>query len=187
MPEALGNVLPLLPKLSNLTQVAKTFNELLTMKKIAIFPGSFDPFTIGHEAIVKRAIPIFDQIIISIGHNITKKSFFSEKKRKELIEKIFEQEKIVSVEIYEGLTVQFCKKRNAKYILRGLRTSADFEYERPIAQINKILAPDIETVYLLTSPEHSSISSSIVKEILKYQGDVSKFVPQIIKEELNNE
>jgi len=156
------------------------------MKKIAIFPGSFDPFTVGHESIVRRAIPIFDQIIISIGHNTSKKSFFSEEKRKELIERVFENEKSVSVEIYDGLTVQFCKQRKSKYILRGLRTSADFEYERPIAQVNKALETDIETVYLLTLPEHSSISSSIVKEILKYQGDVSKFVPQVIKEELEN-
>ncbi len=150
------------------------------MKKIAVFPGSFDPITVGHEAIVRRAISLFDHIIVAIGHNSVKKGFFSEQERKTMLSKVFENDKTVSVEIYEGLTVDFCKQKKSKYILRGLRTGVDFEYESPIGQINKVLYPEIETIYLLTLPEHSAISSSIVREILKYKGDVSKFVPKTI-------
>ena len=150
------------------------------MKKIGIFPGSFDPFTIGHEAIVRRALPLFDELIISIGYNSAKQGFFTLKKRKSWIEDIFSDESKISVDTYEGLTVNYCKRKNAKYILRGLRTAADFEYERAIAQMNRMLIQDIETVFLLTSPEHSPISSTIVREILKHGGDASQFVPKEI-------
>ncbi|RLD67977.1 MAG: pantetheine-phosphate adenylyltransferase [Bacteroidetes bacterium] len=150
------------------------------MKKIGIFPGSFDPFTIGHEAIVRRSLPLFDELIISIGYNSAKQGFFTLKKRKSWIEDIFSDESKISVDTYEGLTVNYCKRKNAKYILRGLRTAADFEYERAIAQMNRMLIQDIETVFLLTSPEHSPISSTIVREILKHGGDASQFVPKEI-------
>ena len=153
--------------------------------KIAVFPGSFDPFTLGHESIVRRALPLFDKIIIGIGINESKKSFFPLEKRKYWIEQIFKDEPKIRVQPYHSLTVEFCKSVGATYILRGLRTSADFEYERLIGQINKALLHNIETVYLLTLPEHTHISSTIVREIIKYQGDISKFVPQIIADEVH--
>lgn len=147
------------------------------MERIAIFPGSFDPFTIGHESIVKRAIPLFDKIIVMIGYNSNKRSFFPPAKREKWINEVFKNEPSVSVECYEGLTVDFCKKVNAKYILRGLRTSADFEFERAIAQVNKKMYPQIESVFLLTTPEHTPINSTIVRDIILHGGDASMFLP----------
>lgn len=155
-------------------------------QRIAIFPGSFDPFTIGHNSIVVRALELFDEIIIAIGHNDTKKSFFPLEQRKNWIEKIFQNEPKIEVAIYDGLTIDFCKKVNANFILRGLRTSSDFEYERAIAQINKLMYNKIETVYLLTLPEHTAISSSIVREIIKYDADATKLLPEIIANDLYN-
>ena len=118
------------------------------MDKIAIFPGSFDPFTIGHESIVLRALPIFDKIVIMIGYNVNKQSFYPIEKRLKWINQVFKDEAKIEVQIYDGLTVDFCKKVNAKYILRGIRTSSDFEYERAIAQVNKKMHPEIESVFL---------------------------------------
>ena len=154
------------------------------MKKIAIFPGSFDPFTIGHEEIIRRAVSLFDNIIVAIGYNSAKKGYFPLEKRLKWIENIFKDEKTIIVDSYEGLTVDYCVKKNAKFILRGLRTAADFEYERAIGQMNKMIKNDIETVFLLTKPEHSPISSTIVREIIKYGGDVSKFVHKEIETEI---
>jgi pantetheine-phosphate adenylyltransferase len=150
------------------------------MKKIAVFPGSFDPFTIGHEAIIRRALSLFDEIIVAVGANVMKKNFYSLETRKKMINKVFEDEPRVRVDDYDGLTVDFCKKNGAGYLLRGLRTSADFEFERAIGQVNRSLAPDIETVFLLTVPEHSFINSTIVRDIIKSRGDASKFVPAAI-------
>jgi len=147
------------------------------MKRIAVFPGSFDPITKGHESIIKRAIPLFDEIIIAIGENADKKAYFSIEKRMNWIKKIFSNYPGISVTKYKGLTTDFCKKVNAKYILRGLRTSADFEFERSIGQINKKLYPEIETIFLLTTPEHTPINSSIVRDILRHNGDPSEFIP----------
>jgi pantetheine-phosphate adenylyltransferase len=150
------------------------------MKKIAVFPGSFDPFTIGHEAIVKRALSLFDEIIIAVGANALKKSYFSLDTRKEMISKVFRNEPRVKVDHYEGLTVDYCRNNKAKYILRGLRTAADFEFERAIAQVNRALDSDIESVFLLTVPEHTPINSTIVRDIIRSGGDASKFVPAAI-------
>jgi pantetheine-phosphate adenylyltransferase len=150
------------------------------MKKIAVFPGSFDPFTIGHEAIIKRALSLFDEIIVAVGANASKMNFYSLATRKEMINKVFEDEPKVRVDHYEGLTVDFCKKNGAGYLLRGLRTSADFEFERAIGQVNKSMAPGIETVFLLTAPEHSYINSTIVRDIIKSGGNASNFVPAAI-------
>src|SRR5664280_1574496 len=150
------------------------------MKKIAVFPGSFDPFTIGHEAIILRALSLFDEIIVAVGANVMKKNFYSLETRKKMINKVFEDEPRVRVDHYDGLTVDFCKKNGAGYLLRGLRTSADFEFERAIGQVNRSLAPDIETVFLLTVPEHSFINSTIVRDIIKSRGNASKFVPAAI-------
>ena len=150
------------------------------MKRIAVFPGSFDPFTIGHEAIVKRALSMFDEIIIAVGANALKKSFYSVETRKKMISKVFQYEPRVKVDHYEGLTVDYCKKNGADFLLRGLRTAADFEFERAIAQVNKAMAPDIESVFILTIPEHTPINSSIVRDIIRSGGDASKFVPSSI-------
>jgi pantetheine-phosphate adenylyltransferase len=150
------------------------------MKKIAVFPGSFDPFTIGHEGIIRRSISLFDEIIIAVGANVMKKNFYSLETRKEMITLVFKNEPKVRVDHYEGLTVDYCKRNGAGYLLRGLRTAADFEFERAIGQVNKSLAPDIESVFLLTVPEHSFINSTIVRDIIKSGGDASKFVPAAI-------
>lgn len=147
------------------------------MKKVAVFPGSFDPFTIGHESIARRALSLFDEIIIAIGSNTLKKNFYPLATRKEMIDSIFSDEPRIKIDYYEGLTVEYCKRKNAGYLIRGLRTSADFEFERAIAQVNKVLAPDVESVFLLTVPEHSHINSSIVRDIIRSGGDASRFVP----------
>ena len=150
------------------------------MSKIAVFPGSFDPFTIGHESIVTRALDIFDKIIIAVGQNENKKGYFPLDVRLSLIKDVFKDIRKVEVDQFNGLTIDFCKQVGARYILRGLRTSADFEYERAIAQVNKAMYPELESVFFLTLPEHTSINSSIVREILRYGGDVSKFIPQSV-------
>lgn len=148
------------------------------MEKIAVFPGSFDPFTVGHESIVLRGLDLFDRIIVAIGHNTTKNSRFSVDQRIRMVQEIFANTPQVEVVTFEGLTVDFCKSINAKFILRGLRTSADFEFERAIGQMNKMMNDDIETVFLLTSTIHTPINSSIVREIMKNNGDVSAFIPK---------
>jgi pantetheine-phosphate adenylyltransferase len=150
------------------------------MKRVAVFPGSFDPFTIGHEAIVRRALSMFDEIIIAVGANALKKSFYPVETRKEMINKVFKNEPRVKVDHYEGLTVDYCKKNGAAFLLRGLRTAMDFEFERAIAQINKAMAPEIESVFMLTVPEHSPINSTIVRDIIRSGGDASRFVPSSI-------
>src|ERR1035437_509634 len=150
------------------------------MKKIAVFPGSFDPFTIGHEAIIRRAVSLFDEIIVAVGTNALKKTFYSLETRKEMINRVFENEPRVRVDQYEGLTVDYCTQNGAKYLLRGLRTAADFEFERAIGQVNKSMAPDIESVFFLTVPEHSFINSTIVRDIISTGGDAYKFVPASI-------
>ncbi len=148
------------------------------MERIAIFPGSFDPITVGHESVVRRALPLFDKIVIMIGFNSNKKQTFPVEKRQKWIQQVFKDEPKVQVECHEGLTVDFCKQMNARYILRGLRTSADFEYERAIAQINKKMHPQIESVFLLTMPEHTPINSTIVRDIILHGGDASMFLPK---------
>lgn len=150
------------------------------MKKIAVFPGSFDPFTVGHEDIVHRALPMFDQIIIAVGANALKKSYYSVETRKKMISVVFEGNPKIKVDHYEGLTVDYCRKHDAKYLLRGLRTSADFEFERAIAQVNKALAGEIESIFFLSKPEHSPINSTIVRDIIRSRGDASRFVPSAI-------
>jgi pantetheine-phosphate adenylyltransferase len=147
------------------------------MSKIAIFPGSFDPITVGHESIVYRTLDLFDKIILAVGHNENKKAFFSLEKRICMINDVFGNNPKIEVTNYKDLTVDLCKRVGAKYIIRGLRTSADFEYERAIAQVNKAMLPDIESVFILTMPEHTSINSTIVREILRYGGDATKFLP----------
>ena len=151
------------------------------MERVAVFPGSFDPITLGHENIIRRAMMLFDRIIIAVGENAEKQVVFPIDKRVEWINAVFANEPAISVEKYSGLTVEFCKKRGIMFILRGLRTSADFEFERTIGQVNKRLDPDIETVFLLTAPEFTALNSSIVRDILKHGGDASQFVPDQVK------
>lgn len=148
------------------------------LKKIAVFPGSFDPITIGHESIVKRSLKVFDEVIIAISTNIDKHCFFPLEKRIEWLEKVFQSYPQIKVMRNAGLTIDFCKQHGAEFILRGLRTSADFEFERKIGQVNKQMYGKIETVFLLSEPQHTSISSSVVREVITYGGDASQFVPE---------
>ena len=150
------------------------------MERIAIFPGTFDPFTIGHESIVTRALPLFDKITIAIGYNSEKRQFFPIDKRIQWIKEAFQNNPKIEVETFQGLTVEYCKSKNAHFILRGLRTAADFEYERAIAQINKKMAYELESIFLLTTPEHTMITSTIVRDIIRNGGDASQFLPKII-------
>lgn len=149
--------------------------------KTALFPGSFDPFTIGHESVVRRALPLFDKILIAIGSNTNKKGFFPLEQRIQWIRDVFENEEKIDVVTYEGLTIEFCQKIGGSYILRGLRTAADFEYERAIAQMNRAMVPKIETIFILTQPEHTHVASNIVRDIILNGGDASMFLPNKIK------
>ncbi|MEZ4912074.1 MAG: pantetheine-phosphate adenylyltransferase [Saprospiraceae bacterium] len=145
--------------------------------KVAVFPGSFDPITIGHVDLVLRASSIFDSIIVAVGVNNQKQSLFPLEVRLKWLEEVFDQFPNVSISHFEGLTVNYCKSVGANYLLRGLRTSADFEYEKTISQLNHIIGEDLETLFLISKPEFSHISSTIVREIIKGKGDVSSFVP----------
>lgn len=147
------------------------------MEKIAVFPGSFDPFTIGHENIVLRGLGLFDQIIVAIGIHSTKKPLLSVQSRVEMINEIFQSNDRVYADSFEGLTVDYCKRVNATHMLRGIRTSADFEYERAMAQINKKMLPTVESIFLLTTPEHTPVNSTIIREIIEHGGDASLFLP----------
>ena len=148
--------------------------------KCAVFPGSFDPITLGHLDIIERSIPLFDKIIIGVGTNSEKKYMFSLKKRMDFIEETFSNYNKISVSQYEGLTIDFCKKIQADFIIRGLRNPADFEFEKAIAHTNRKLS-GIETVFLLTAAKTSFISSSIVREIISNQGDYTQLVPSSVR------
>ncbi|WP_457616165.1 pantetheine-phosphate adenylyltransferase [Lutibacter sp.] len=147
--------------------------------KRAIFPGSFDPITLGHVDIINRALPLFDEIVIAIGINAEKKYLFTLEERTNFIRKTFSNEPKITVKTYSGLTIDFCKKLDINFILRGLRNPADFEFEKAIAQTNRKLS-NIETVFLLTSADTSYISSSIVRDVLKNGGDISSLVPNSV-------
>ena len=149
--------------------------------KRAIFPGSFDPITMGHVDIIKRSLPLLDELIIAIGVNSTKKYMFSLEQRKAFIEATFADDPKIKVDTYSGLTVDYCKSIDAKFILRGLRNPADFEFEKTITQVNRRLSNNIETIFLLTSSETSFISSSIVREVIQFEGDYSSMVPKAVR------
>lgn len=145
--------------------------------RIALFPGSFDPFTNGHLDVVRRGTTLFDHIIIAIGNNSSKQRYLPVEQMIELIQEVFRDEPRVSVEAYKGLTADFARERNAHFLLRGLRNTTDFEYENTIAQANRHVNPELETVFLITSPPLAAISSTIIREIHRFGGDVSDFVP----------
>lgn len=152
------------------------------MNRIAVFPGSFDPITNGHLDIIERAVPLFDKIIVAIGNNSAKKYMFSLEKRIEFLQKTLSKFNNIEIKQFDGLTVDFCLNENANFILRGLRNPADFEFEKNIAQINRLMtAGKLETVFLLTSADKSYISSSIVREIMSYDGDYHKMVPEFVR------
>lgn len=148
------------------------------MEKIAVFPGSFDPFTVGHENIVLRGLGLFDRIIVAIGVHSTKQPLLKIKARVEMVNWIFSTNDRISAGFFEGLTVDYCRKVNATHMLRGIRTAADFEYERAIAQINKLMLPSVESVFLLTTPEHTPVNSTIIRDIIRNGGDASQFLPE---------
>lgn len=149
--------------------------------KICVFPGTFDPFTLGHQDIILRARPLFDKLIIGVGMNSSKKPMFSIEDRLEWINKVFKNDEHVHAESYTGLTIDFCKKHKATFILRGIRYVADFEYERAIADMNSNLDDDIETLFLTSSAKFASFSSTLVRDVYKHGGDVSPFIPKEVK------
>lgn len=151
------------------------------MSRIALFPGSFDPITLGHVDIIERAVPLFDEIKIAVGTNSAKNYLFPLQQRVEWIEQTFAREPKISVITYEGLTVDFAREQGVQFLLRGLRNPADFEFEKAIAQANREMVPDLETVFLLTSARYAYISSSIVREVYNHGGDFQKFVPSTVQ------
>lgn len=154
--------------------------------KIAVFPGSFDPITLGHLDLVRRAMPLFDKIIVGVGVNNQKSTLFSLEERLYQLNIVFEGFNNVEISHFKGLTVHFCREVGAHYIIRGLRNASDFDYEKTISQLNTIIGDRLETIFLISQPEFSHISSTIVREIIKGGGEVSAFVPEVIIENIKN-
>lgn len=152
--------------------------------KTAIFPGSFDPITVGHIDLIERALPLFDKVILAIGQNNQKKYHFSLKQRQTWLKKVAKNYDKVEIATYKGLTVNFAQKVKAGFLIRGLRNASDFDYEKTISQLNNIVGEGLETVFFIAHPEMSHISSTIVREIIKGKGDVAKFVPEFINKDL---
>ena len=150
------------------------------MSKIAIFPGSFSPFTIGHKSVVDKMLPLFDKIIIGVGKNSSKKEFYDIKKRINWINSVYKENNKVETKEYVGLTVDFCIQENAKYIIRGIRDANDFTYEKKIANMNRSLNSNVETIFVLTPSNYSHISSTLIRDIIKNEGDVIRFLPKEI-------
>ncbi|MEY2970287.1 MAG: hypothetical protein RLZZ599_660 [Bacteroidota bacterium] len=151
------------------------------MARVALFPGSFDPITLGHVDIIERAVPLFDEIRIAVGTNSAKNYLFSLEQRVQWIKETFAHEPKITVITYEGLTVDFAQTQGVQFLLRGLRNPADFEFEKAIAQANREMVPNLETVFLLTSARYAYISSSIVREVFNHGGDFKKFVPNTVR------
>lgn len=150
------------------------------MQRICLFPGTFDPLTLGHVDIITRALPLFDKIVVGIGSNISKSTMFTPEQRLGWIREIFRADKRVEGEIYSGLTVDFCRKIGAKFILRGIRYVSDFEYEKTIADANRTLDKSIETIFLTGEPKYTSVASTIVRDIIRNGGDATPFLPEIV-------
>lgn len=154
------------------------------MQRIALFPGTFDPITIGHLDIIHRALPLFDKLVIGIGRNANKSAMFSEEQRMKWIREIFRDNPKVSVAVYEGLTVECCRKVGANFILRGIRYVNDFEYEKAIADMNRSLDKDIETVFLTCLPQYTSVASTLVRDVIRNGGDARQFLPQAVSKDI---
>jgi len=150
-------------------------------QKIAVFPGSFDPITLGHLDIVKRALPLFDKIIMAVGVNSVKKTLFDLETRMNWLNDVFANEPKVEVDTFEGLTVHYCKKVHANFLIRGLRNGSDFDYEKTISQLNNIIGEELDTVFFISQPKYSHISSTIVREIIKGKGATEAFLPKEVK------
>ena len=151
------------------------------MERICLFPGTFDPITLGHVDVIARAISLFDKLIIGVGINSSKQPMFSVEQRTGWIKDIFRNDPRIEVMGYEGLTVDFCRKTGARYILRGIRYISDFEYEKAIADMNRLLVPEIETVFLTCSPLYSTFSSTLVRDVIRNGGNASMFLPKVVK------
>ena len=154
------------------------------MQRIALFPGTFDPITIGHLDIIDRALPLFDKLVIGIGRNINKTPMFTDEQRIGWIQEIYKDNSKVSAVLYEGLTVTCCQNVGANFIVRGIRYVNDFEYEKAIADMNRSLDHDIETVFLTCLPQYTSVASTLVRDVLKNGGDVMKFLPEVVARSL---
>ena len=154
------------------------------MSRICLFPGTFDPLTLGHVDIINRALPLFDTIVVGIGINTSKEPMFSPEKRLDWIKEIYKDEDRVMGAVYEGLTVEFCKKIGAHFILRGIRYVSDFEYEKTIADANRTLDRSIETIFLTGEPKYTSVASTIVRDIIRNGGDASHFLPEVVSDSL---
>ncbi len=152
--------------------------------RIALFPGTFDPITIGHVDIINRSLSLFDKIVIGIGTNANKVPMFSAEQRIKWIKEIYKNEPKIEAAVYEGLTVTFCKEINANYIIRGIRFVSDFEYEKTIADMNRTLASDIETIFLTCLPEYSSVASTLVRDVIRNEGNASAFLPEEVQKDL---
>lgn len=150
------------------------------MSRICLFPGTFDPVTLGHTDIIDRALPLFDKLIIGIGRNINKVPMFSEKQRVEWLREIYKDNPKVEAVVYDGLTVECCKQYDANFILRGIRYVNDFEYEKAIADMNRSLEENIETIFLTCLPQYTSVASTLVRDVLKNGGDVARFLPEVV-------
>jgi pantetheine-phosphate adenylyltransferase len=150
------------------------------MQRICLFPGTFDPVTLGHTDIIDRALPLFDKLIIGIGRNSSKAPMFSEEQRQNWIKEIYKNDSRVDVVVYDGLTVDCCRRVEANFILRGIRYVNDFEYEKAIADMNRSLDKNIETVFLTCLPQFTSVASTLVRDVLKNGGDVSQFLPDAV-------
>lgn len=154
------------------------------MKRICLFPGTFDPVTLGHTDIIDRALPLFDKLYIGIGRNINKTPMFTENQRLDWLKSIYNDEPKVEAIVYEGLTVDCCKQVGANFILRGIRYVNDFEYEKAIADMNRSIADNIETIFLTCLPQYTSVASTLVRDVLRNGGDVSKFLPSVVNQDL---
>lgn len=151
------------------------------MQRICLFPGTFDPITKGHVDIIRRSVSLFDKLIVGIGLNSSKQPMFTVEQRCQWIREIFEDDERIEAIGYEGLTIEYCKSISAQYILRGIRSIGDFEYEKAIGDMNRMLAPEIETIFLACAPEYSTISSTVVRDVIRHKGDVHLFVPDAVR------
>jgi pantetheine-phosphate adenylyltransferase len=152
--------------------------------KVAVYPGSFDPFTNGHKNIIERGVQVFDQIVVAVAHNSSKKTVFTVEERVEILNEVFKDRDDVKVDYFEGLLVDYIKRKGTNIVLRGMRTVSDFEFEMQMALANKTLSSELETVFMVTDSEYSHISSSVIKEVISLNGSASHMVPEVVEKRL---